>query len=298
MLMGSTVGATAPGVAKLMKFITMPVMRGFVNALGILIFTAQLEHVVDKPWMVFVLLAMGIALMFVVPRFLRTIPAPLIVVVVVTITALAAGWRVPTVGDMGELPHALPHIHLPGVPLTWHTLSIIAPYSVAMAIVGLVESLLTAQLVDDITNTPSSKAHEACGLGIANIAGGVFGGMGGCAMIGQTMIGVKDSGARTRLSTLVAGLSLLVLLLLLNDAVGAIPMIALVAVMMVVAVRTVNWRSVNPLHIKRAPWPETAVMLVTVIPTLATHNLAVGVVLGSVAAAMLNRGRGYAQQEQ
>ena len=135
-------------------------------------------------------------------------------------------------------------------------------------------------------------------LGIANIAGGVFGGMGGCAMIGQTMIGVKDSGVRTRLSTLVAGLSLLVLLLLLNDAVGAIPMIALVAVMMVVAVRTVNWRSVNPLHIKRAPWPETVVMLVTVIPTLATHNLAVGVVLGSVVAAMLNRGRGHAQQEQ
>ncbi len=280
---------SALGVAKLMRFITMPVMRGFVNALGILIFTAQLEHVIGKPWTVFVLLAIGIALMLAVPRFLRAIPAPLIVVIVVTVIAVLAGWRVPTVGDMGELPRSLPHINLPSVPLSWQSFGIIAPYAVAMAIVGLVESLLTAQLVDEITETPSSKTHEACGLGLANIAGGIFGGMGGCAMIGQTMIGVKDSGTRTRLSIVVAGLSLLVLLLLLNDAVGTIPMIALVAVMMVVAVRTVNWRSVDPRHIKRTPWTETAVMLVTVIPTLLTHNLAVGVVLGSVLAAIVTR---------
>nr|WP_246815867.1 SulP family inorganic anion transporter [Corynebacterium sp. HMSC28B08] len=277
------------GVAKLMKFITLPVMRGFVNALGILIFTAQLEHVIDKPWIVFVLLAIGIALMLVVPRFLRAIPAPLVVVVLVTIVAVVAGWRVPTVGDMGDLPRALPHVHLPQVPLEWHTFRIIAPYAVAMAIVGLVESLLTAQLVDEITDTPSSKTREACGLGVANIAGGVFGGMGGCAMIGQTMIGVNDSGARTRLSAFVAGLSLLVLLLLFNDAVGAIPMIALVAVMMVVAVRTVNWRSVDPRRVARMPWTETVVMVVTVVPTLLTHNLAVGVVLGSVLAVVFAR---------
>ena len=279
----------ALGVTRLMKFVTMPVMRGFVNALGISIFIAQLEHVVDKPWMVFVLLAIGIVLMIAVPRVSHVIPAPLIVVIVVTAVALIARWHVPTVGDMGELPRTLPHFHLPHVPVDWQTLGIIAPYAFAMAIVGLMESLLTAQLVDDITEVPSNKTHEACGLGLANIAGGIFGGMGGCAMIGQTMIGVKDSGTRTRLSTLVAGLSLLVLLLLLHDAVGAIPMIALVAVMMVVAVRTINWRSVDPRYIERTPWVETVIMLVTVIPTLVTHNLAVGVVLGSALAAVASR---------
>ena len=183
---------------------------------------------------------------------------------------------------MGQLPDSLPRLFIPDVPLTLETLQIIAPYSLAMAIVGLLESLMTAKLVDDITDTHSDKTRESWGQGVANIASGIFGGMGGCAMIGQTMINVRESGARTRLSTLLAGVFLLAFILLLGDVVGQIPMAALVAIMIMVSVGTIDWHSVHPRTLKFMPLSETVVMLVTVVATLATSNLAVGVVLLSL----------------
>lgn len=274
----------ALGVAKLMRFIPRSVMLGFVNGLGIMMFTAQLPHLTNVPWQVYALVCIGLSIMIIWPRITTVIPAPLIAILAVTAIALATGWQVPDVADQGELPTSLPGLFIPDIPYTVDTLAILAPYVVGVALVGLMESLLTAKLVDDITEVHSDKTRESYGQGIGNIASALIGGMGVCAMIGQTMINVKDAQARTRLSTLMTGVFLLILILLLGETVGAIPMAALVAVMIVVSANTINWRSVHPRTLRLMPLSETLVMLVTVAGTVITHNLAVGVVLGVLAA--------------
>ncbi|MER7726860.1 SulP family inorganic anion transporter [Streptomyces sp. NPDC096323] len=274
----------ALGVAKLMRFVPRSVMVGFVNALAILIFMAQVPEMHDVPWAVYPLIAGGLALMVFFPRVTRVIPAPLVSIVILTVITVAAGIAVPTVGDKGDLPASLPVPGLPDVPFTLDTLTTIAPYAFAMALVGLMESLMTAKLVDDITDTHSSKTRESIGQGIANIVTGFFGGMGGCAMIGQTMINVKVSGARTRLSTFLAGTFLMVLCVVFGPVVSDIPMAALVAVMVMVSFATFDWHSIAPKTLRRMPAGEIAVMVITVAVVVATHNLAIGVVVGSVTA--------------
>ncbi|MET9805274.1 SulP family inorganic anion transporter [Streptomyces halstedii] len=274
----------ALGVAKLMRFVPRGVMVGFVNALAVLIFMAQVPEMRDVPWPVYPLIAAGLALMVFFPKVTTVVPAPLVSIVVLTVITVAAGIAVPTVGDKGELPSSLPVPGLPDVPFTVDTLKIVAPYALAMALVGLMESLMTAKLVDEITDTRSSKTRESIGQGIANIVTGFFGGMGGCAMIGQTMINVKVSGARTRLSTFLAGAFLMVLCIVFGPVVSDIPMAALVAVMVMVSFATFDWHSVAPKTLRRMPVGETAVMLVTVACVVATDNLAIGVVVGSVTA--------------
>lgn len=275
------------GVAKLMRFIPRSVMVGFVNALAILVFMAQLPQLIGVPWMVYPLVALGLVLLVVMRRITKVVPAPLVSIVVVTAAVVAFGITVPTVGDQGELPRSLPELFVPQVPLTLDTLVIIAPYALAMALVGLMESLLTAKLVDDVTDTHSNKTREAWGQGVANLASGLFGGMGGCAMIGQTMINVKASGARTRISTFLAGVFLLILIVVLGDVVAVIPMAALVAVMIMVSVGSFDWHSIRPSTLRRMPKSETAVMVITVAMVLATHNLAVGVVAGVFVASLM-----------
>jgi sulfate permease, SulP family len=272
------------GVARLMRFVPRSVMVGFVNALAILIFTAQLPHLIDVPWLVYPLVAVALAIMFLLPKITTAVPAPLVAIVLLTVFVAVAHLDVPDVGDEGTLPNSLPVPGLPDVPFTWHTLTIIAPYALAVALVGLMESLMTAKLVDDITDTHSDKTRESWGQGMANIVTGFFGGMGGCAMIGQTMINVKASGARTRLSTFLAGVFLLILVVALGDVVATIPMAALVAVMIIVSVGTFDWHSIAPATVRRMPAGELIVMVVTVAGTLATHNLAIGVVLGVLTA--------------
>ncbi len=275
------------GVARLMRFIPRSVMVGFVNSLAILIFLAQLPHMIDVPVLVYPMIAAGILMMVLLPRVTDVVPAPLVAIVVITGAAVAMGVSLPDVGDEGDLPESLPSLFLPDVPLTVETFRIIAPYALAMAIVGLLESLLTAKLVDDVTDTPSDKSREAWGQGAANVITGFFGGMGGCAMIGQTMINVKVSGARTRISTFLAGVFLLVLVVGFGDLVAIIPMAALVAVMIMVAVGTFDWHSVAPGTLRRMPKSETIVMLSTVVVVVATHNLAIGVVVGVLVAMTL-----------
>ncbi|HHU66345.1 SulP family inorganic anion transporter [Corynebacterium sp.] len=275
------------GVAKLMRFIPRSVMTGFVNALGILVFMAQLTHLWNVPWLVYPLFALGVAIMLGFPRITTVIPAPLVTIVVLTGLVLIMGWNVPDVADQGELPTSLPELFLPDVPLTLETLRIIAPYAFGMALVGLMESLLTAKLVDDITDVHSDKTRESWGQGVANLVTGFFGGMGGCAMIGQTMVNVREAQARTRLSTLLAGVFLLIFVVGLGDVVGMIPMAALVAIMVLVALGTIDWHSVHPRTLRLMPRSETLVMAVTVVATLATGNLAVGVILGVVTAMIM-----------
>ncbi|OBA38228.1 MULTISPECIES: SulP family inorganic anion transporter [Rhodococcus] len=275
------------GVAKLMRFIPRSVMTGFVNALAILIFTAQLPHLIDVPTLVYPLVAVGLAVMFFLPKLTTAIPAPLVAIVVLTAVVLVFGWQVPNVGDEGALPESLPALFFPDVPLNVETLSIIGPYALAMALVGLLESLMTAKLVDDIIDTHSNKTREGWGQGVANVVTGFFGGMGGCAMIGQTMINVKVSGARTRISTFLAGVFLLILVVTLGDIVAMIPMAALVAVMIMVSVATLDWHSIRPRTLKLMPRSETLVMAVTVAATVITHNLAIGVILGVLTAMVL-----------
>ncbi|MBB2924068.1 SulP family inorganic anion transporter [Cellulomonas cellasea] len=274
----------AVGVARLMRFVPRSVMVGFVNALATLVFLSQLPHLVDVPWAVYALVAAGLVVVFGLPRLTTVVPAPLVAILVLTVVTVAAGISVPTVGDEGELPESLPALLLPDVPLTLETLRIIAPYAATMALVGLLESLLTAKLVDDITDTHSDKTREAWGQGVANVVTGFFGGMGGCAVIGQTMMNVKAAGARTRLSTFLAGVFLLVLVVGLGDLVGVIPMAALVAVMIFVAVAAFDWHSVRPSTLRRMPGSELVVMLTTAGVTVATHNLAYGVVCGVLVA--------------
>ncbi|MFI2104143.1 SulP family inorganic anion transporter [Isoptericola sp. NPDC019693] len=281
------------GVAKLMRFVPRSVMTGFVNALAILIFTSQLPHLFgekitpDNRWWVYALVAAGLAIIVLLPRWTKVVPAPLVAIVLITGAVLLGGLDVPTVGDEGELPQSLPTLFFPDVPLNLETLQIIAPYALGMALVGILESLMTAKLVDDITDTHSNKTRESWGQGVANVVTGFFGGMGGCAMIGQTMINVKASGARTRLSTFLAGAFLLALVVGLGDVVATIPMAALVAVMIMVSVGTFDWHSARPSTLRRMPKSETAVMLATVVVTVATHNLAYGVIVGVVVAAVL-----------
>ena len=273
------------GVGRLMRFVPRSVMVGFVNALGILLAWAQWDNLHDVPWAVYPLVALALAAIVVFPRVNRVVPAPLVAIVALTAITWAGGIDVPTVSDKGRLVDSIPPLGLPDVPWTGHTLSIIAPYALAMALVGLMESLMTAKLVDDLTDTRSDKNRESWGQGIANIVTGLFGGMGGCAMIGQTMINVRQAGSRTRLSTFLAGGFLLVLMLALGDVVGRIPMAALAAVMIMVAVGTFDWHSLRTL--RRMPRSETAVMVITVVVVVATSDLAIGVVAGVIVAALL-----------
>ncbi|TNC40525.1 SulP family inorganic anion transporter [Mumia zhuanghuii] len=275
------------GVARLMRFIPRSVMVGFVNALAILILLAQVPHLVDVPWLVYPMIAVGIAVIVGFPRINKVVPAPLVAIVALTAFTVVGAFDVPTVGDQGTLPDSLPSWFVPEVPFTLDTLQIIAPYALAMALVGILESLLTAKLVDDITDSPSNKTRETWGQGAANVITGFFGGMGGCAMIGQTMINVKVSGARTRISTFLAGVFLLVLVVGFGDVVALIPMAALVAVMVMVSVGSFDWHSVRPSTLRRMPRSETAVMVTTVVVTVTTHNLAIGVVVGVLVATTL-----------
>ncbi|MGO1770736.1 MAG: SulP family inorganic anion transporter, partial [Microbacterium sp.] len=277
----------AVGVAKLMRFLPRSVMVGFVNALAILIFIAQLEHFRGETWMIYPIVAVGILILWLFPKLTTAVPAPLVVVIVMTLLVWLTDLDVRTVADMGEMPGGPPLPFLPDVPLTLETLAIISPYALGMAAVGLMESLMTAKLVDDITDTRSNKTREAMGQGGANILSGFFGGMGGCAMIGQTMINVRVSGARTRVSTFAAGLFLLVLVWFLGPLMGVIPIGALVAIMFMVSFLTFDWHSIRPATLKRMPKSETAVMVLTVVPTALTGNLAIGVVIGVFTAAVL-----------
>ncbi|MFH8795024.1 SulP family inorganic anion transporter [Streptomyces sp. NPDC017941] len=277
----------ALGVAGLMRFVPRSVMVGFVNALAVLIFMTQVPEMHDVPWAVYPLLVGGLVLMVFLPRVTKVAPAPLVSIVVLTVITVAAGIAVPTVGDKGDLPSSLPVPGLPDVPFTVDTLITVAPYAFAMALVGLMESLMTAKLVDDLTDTHSSKTRESLGQGVANIVTGFFGGMGGCAMIGQTMINVRVSGARTRLSTFLAGAFLMVLCIAFGPIVSDIPMAALVAVMVMVSFATFDWHSIAPRTLRRMPAGEIAVMVVTVVCVVATHNLAVGVVAGTLTATVV-----------
>jgi SulP family sulfate permease len=272
------------GVTRLMRFIPRSVMVGFVNALAILVFMAQLPELINVPWLVYPLVAVGLVIVVALPRLTSAVPSPLVAIVALTLFAVLANIDVPAVQDKGELPESLPTFFIPNVPLTLETLQTIAPFALSMALVGLLESLMTAKLVDDITDTRSNKTRESWGQGVANIVTGFLGGMGGCAVIGQTMINVKGSGARSRVSTFLAGVFLLVLVVTLGDIVGLIPMAALVAVMIFVSAITFDWHSVAPKTLKRMPKSETAVMVITVGTVVATHNLAIGVGVGVLAA--------------
>ncbi|WP_159616567.1 SulP family inorganic anion transporter [Arthrobacter zhaoguopingii] len=275
------------GVARLMRFIPRSVMVGFVNALAILIFMSQVPELLGVPWLVYPLAALALVIVFGLPKLTKAVPAPLVAIVVLTLITVVAAVAVPTVGDKGDLPDSLPTLFIPNVPFSLETLQVIFPFALAMAFVGLLESLMTAKLVDDVTDTRSHKTREAWGQGVANIVTGFTGGMGGCAMIGQTMINVKASGARTRISTFLAGIFLLILVVVLGGIVSLIPMAALVAVMIFVSVATFDWHSVRPSTLKRMPKSETAVMAATVIVTVATHNLAIGVGVGVLVAMVL-----------
>ncbi|MCQ6276573.1 SulP family inorganic anion transporter [Bacillus sp. V3B] len=270
-------------VAKLMKFIPRAVMIGFVNALGILIFMSQVPHFIGISNMTYVFVAITLLIVYIVPRFFKTIPAPLIAIVLLTIVAVFSNFELRTVGDLGTITQSLPSFFIPNVPFTLETLAIIFPYAISLAIVGLLESLLTASIVDDMTGTESNKNQESRGQGIANFITGFFGGMAGCAMIGQSVINVK-SGGRGRLSTLVAGVCLIFLIIVLGDLVVQIPMPVLVGIMIMVSVGTFDWSSFS--YLRKAPKTDAVVMLVTVIIVVATHDLSKGVLAGVVLSAI------------
>ena len=264
-------------LGELMRFVSRSVVTGFVNALAILIFMAQLPELTNVGWQVYAMTAAGLGIIYGLPRLTTAVPSPLITIVVLTIVAIALDLDIRTVGDMGELPNSLPQFLMPDVPLTLETLQIIFPYAATLMVVGLLESLMTATIVDDLTDTPSNKNRECVGQGVANIATGFIGGMAGCAMIGQSVINVK-SGGRGRLSTLVAGLLLLVMVVFAGDWVSRIPMAALVAVMIMVSIGTFNWDSIR--NLQSHPKSSSVVMLATVAVTVATHDLAQGVLTG------------------
>ncbi len=265
----------------LMRFVSRSVVTGFVNALAILIFLAQLPELnpatTGVTWHVYAMTAAGLAIIYGLPYLTKAVPSPLVTIVVLTILSIALGLDIRTVGDMGELPDSLPVFLLPDVPLTLETLFIILPYSLTLMVVGLLESLMTATIVDDLTDTKSDKNRECVGQGVANVATGFIGGMAGCAMIGQSVINVK-SGGRGRLSTLVAGVVLLILVVFLGEWVKRIPMAALVAVMIMVSIGTFNWGSIR--NLREHPKSSSVVMLATVVVTVATHDLAKGVLTG------------------
>ena len=267
----------------LMQFVSRSVITGFVNALAILIFMAQLPQLDPTAsgvtWETYAMVAGGLAIIYLFPKVTKAIPSPLIAIIVLSALSIWLDAPVNTVSDMGELPEGLPFFALPDVPLTWDTLRIIAPYAATMAAVGLLESLLTAQIVDDMTHTGSDKRRESAGQGIANVVTGFFGGMGGCAMIGQSVINVT-SGGRGRLSSLTAGVTLLVLLAALGSWVGQVPMPALVAIMIMVSIGTFSWNSIP--NLGKHPWQSSFVMLATVVTVVTTHNLALGVLVGVI----------------
>ena len=268
------------GVLKLgyvMRFVSKSVMTGFVNALAILIFMAQLPELISVPWLTYVMVAGGLAIIYLLPRLTTAIPSPLICIVVLTAVSLIFGLDLRTVEDMGQLPDTLPIFLLPDVPLTFETLMIILPYSAGIAVVGLLESLMTASIVDELTDTSSNKNRECIGQGVANFSTGFIGGMAGCAMIGQSVINVK-SGGRGRLSTFSAGIFLLIACVVVGEWVKQIPMAALVAIMIMVSIGTFSWQSIADLRVH--PRSSSVVMLSTVVVVVATHNLAIGVLVG------------------
>ncbi|MBT2626057.1 SulP family inorganic anion transporter [Bacillus sp. HU-1818] len=270
-------------IAKLMKFIPRSVMIGFVNALAILIFSAQLPQFAGASWMMYAMVAGSLVIIYILPRFTNAIPSPLIAIIVMTIIAITLHVDVRTVGDMGELTSSLPGFLIPDVPWTFETLQIIFPYSIALALVGLLESLLTAQIIDEMTDTDSDKNKESRGQGIANIVTGFFGGMAGCAMIGQSVINTK-AGGRGRLSAFVAGAFLMFLIVVLSDVVVKIPMAALVAVMIMVSIGTFDWSSLKGL--RKSPLTDSIVMVVTVITVVLTDDLSKGVFAGVLLSAV------------
>lgn len=261
----------------LMRFVSRSVITGFVNALAILIFMAQLPELTNVSWVVYAMVLGGLGIIYLFPYVTKAVPSPLVAIVVLTALSLAVGMDIRTVGDMGNLPDSLPIFLLPDVPLTFETLKIILPFSATLAVVGLLESMMTASIVDDLTDSSSNKNRECVGQGIANIAAGFLGGMAGCAMIGQSIINVK-SGGRGRLSTLSAGIFLLLMVVFIGDWVARIPMAALVAVMIMVSIGTFNWASIR--NLRTNPKSSTAVMLASVIVVVATHDLAKGVLVG------------------
>tara|TARA_R110002110_G_scaffold228861_3_gene444272 strand:+ start:1684 stop:3168 length:1485 start_codon:yes stop_codon:yes gene_type:complete len=260
-----------------MRFVSRSVMTGFVNALAILIFMAQLPELIGVPWLTYVMVAAGLAIIYLFPYLTKAVPSPLICIIILTAVAIFFGFDVRTVGDMGELPSTLPVFLIPDIPLTLETLTIILPYSAAVAAVGLLESLMTASIVDEFTDTTSDKNRECIGQGLANTATGFIGGMAGCAMIGQSIINVK-SGGRGRLSCFCAGVFLLFMIVVLGDWVKQIPMAALVAIMIMVSIGTFSWSSIR--NLKDHPRSSSIVMLATVACVVLTHNLAIGVLVG------------------
>ena len=280
------IGAGYLKLGSLMRFVSRSVVTGFVNALAILIFMAQLPELTNVTWHVYAMTAAGLGIIYLfpyIPKIGKLIPSPLVCIIVLTAVAMSVGLDIRTVGDMGELPDTLPIFLWPDVPLTFETLAIIFPYSAALAVVGLLESMMTATIVDDLTDTPSDKNRECKGQGVANIASGLIGGMAGCAMIGQSIINVK-SGGRSRLSSLAAGVFLLLMVVFLGDWLKQIPMAALVAVMIMVSIGTFSWDSLR--NLKKHPLSTNIVMVVTVVVVVATHNLAFGVLAGVLLAAM------------
>lgn len=275
------------GLARMMRYIPRSVMTGFVNALGILIFMAQVPHVWGQNSTVLLLFILTLAIVLLLPRVLKSIPSPLVAIVAVTLIAVYGGYTLPTVGDEGPMTPGLPGFNALLVPLNLQTLQIVWPCALSVAFVGLMESLLTAKLVDDITDTPSSKRRECWGLGVANIFAGFYGGIAGCAMIGQTVVNVELGKARSRFSTIAAALVLLLLVTGLSAIMAKIPMVVLAGIMMIVAVKTLNWHSLGPATLKRMPLSETLVMVTTVIATVWTGNLAVGVAGGVIFAMVL-----------
>ncbi len=263
----------------LMQYVSRSVVTGFVNALAILIFIAQLPQLTNVTWVTYAMVAGGLAIIYLFPRLTKAVPSPLVAIVILTVASIYGGLKVNTVGDMGQLPSSVPFFFIPDVPLTLETLRIILPFSLTMAMVGLLESMMTAQIVDDLTDTPSNKQQECKGQGIANFATGFLGGMGGCAMIGQSVINVK-SGGSTRLSTMVAGCFLLFLIVVLGPLVSRIPMPSLVAVMIMVSIGTFSWGSIK--NLRSHPWQSSVVMLVTVVVVVWTHDLAQGVLAGVI----------------
>ena len=261
----------------LMRFVSRSVVTGFVNALAILIFMAQLPELTNVTWQVYAMTAAGLGIIYGFPYITKSVPSPLVTIVVLTAVAISLDLNIRTVGDMGELPDSFPLFLLPTIPLNFETLLIIFPYSLTLMVVGLLESLMTATIVDDLTDSGSNKNRECVGQGVANITSGFFGGMAGCAMIGQSVINVK-SGGRGRLSTLSAGIFLMLMIVFASDWVAQIPMAALVAVMIMVSICTFNWSSIR--NLKDHPKSSSVVMLATVATTVATHDLAKGVFVG------------------
>ena len=261
----------------LMRYVSRSVRTGFVNALAILIFSAQVPQMLGVTWHTYAMIGLGLAIIYLTPRVMSAIPSPLICVVVLTVVGIAFPMPLRVVGDLGRLPASLPSLELPHLPIDIATLTIIAPYALAMAAVGLLESLMTARVVDDLTETTSSKARECTGLGLANVAAGLFGGIAGCGMIGQTVGNVRYGG-RGRLSTLVAGVFLLIVMVPLRPWIAQVPVAALVAIMIMVSASTFSWRSLRDLG--RHPKVSGVVMLATVVVTVATHDLSAGVAVG------------------